>query len=114
MAAYEIFVPSVNCVGGIEFLMGSIDIDEHVTTSNGGTFLGNMSAQKCDTSVKKVTAEECGMVQDNKVTATSGSTGIKMTAQKDKTLVKNAIAEGCGMADKIKITMKCGRTLVLG
>ena len=51
---------------------------ETVTANRGGT--GNeMTVQRGGTSMKNVTEEGCGMVNENDVTANSGDTGTGMT-----------------------------------
>ena len=79
MAAVEILIPNVDCLNGVEFLLGSIDLNEEVTANCGGTGI-NMTAKRFGTSMKNVTDERCGMVNENNVTANSGGTVTGMTA----------------------------------
>ena len=68
MAAVEMLSPNVDCFNVVEFLLGSIDLDEEVTAKRVGTLM------------KNVTEEGCGMGNENNVTANSGGTGTGMTA----------------------------------
>ena len=80
MAAVEVLIPNVDCLDDVEFLLGSIYLNEEVTANCGDTGI-NMTAKRFSTSMKNVTEEGCGMVNENNVTANSGGTGTRMTAQ---------------------------------
>ena len=58
MAAVELLVPNVDYSDGIEFLLGSIDLNEEVTVNSGGTGM-RMTEQRFSTSMKNVTEEGC-------------------------------------------------------
>ena len=88
-------------------MLGLLIPKETVTTTCGGT--GNeMTAQRIGISQKNVTAEGCGVVNENTVTANSSGTGINMTTQKDGTLMHNETVEGCGMTNTNKVTANNG------
>jgi len=72
-------IPNVDYPNDIEFLLGSIDLDGDVAANSGGTCLGNNTTAQRDgtpvnngtgTPVNNVTADECGIANNNRESIT--------------------------------------------